>query len=86
MKGCGDKCAKQREHQVQRHDSGTCMMHSRYEGKEGKARVEIKSWHGKKWNWKGKQRADYRRPCRATTDSVFIIRAMGSHWNVTQSV
>lgn len=24
--------------------------------------------------------------CRATKDSVFIIRAMGSYWNVTQSL
>lgn len=53
MKGCGDKCAKRKEHQVQRHYGGTCVMHARY---EGKARVEIsqKSRAGRVRNGAGK--------------------------------
>lgn len=43
MKECRDKCAKQRERQVQRPNSGKQMMHSRY---QEKARVEV-SWRSR---------------------------------------
>lgn len=86
MKERRDTYAKRREHQVQRHYGGNtwCVQGTKERPEWRSARDHELARYER--SWKGRQRADHTRPCRTTKDYVFIIRAMGSHCDVTQWV